>query len=260
MPMSIKTAEQLPKFGKFGVIYGPTGVGKTTSLIQTGPKPLLHINTEPRSARDFWVAAGSPKDVEFVDYTDWNELKEFLETNDFSKYKTIVFDGLSHFMGVGLMGEIEDEAHESRSKKGKVERMLMSQAKMTEEGYGILASLTSRIVDPLGRLSKTGICVVMTAREDQRAKWDRTLAAAPLLSGRKFPNEMPGYLDFIGRVETRYDNSGKIVFPPTVIFDGEGFMAKWTGVRPKTEDGSYMPIAGPLDLEKILAKLQGEEK
>ena len=42
---------------------------------------------------------------------------------------------------------------------------------------------------------------------------------------------MPGYFDLIGRVETRRDENGNVIYPPYVHFrsDDESFIAKWTG-------------------------------
>ncbi|MBU0977382.1 MAG: hypothetical protein KKD18_03125, partial [Nanoarchaeota archaeon] len=67
---------------------------------------------------------------------------------------------------------------------------------------------------------------------------------------------MPGFFDLIGKVETRKDENGNIVYPPLVKFespDGD-FMAKFTGVK---KPGTL--AWGPLNLTKIL-KFNGKEK
>jgi hypothetical protein len=39
----------LPEQGKLILVYGNTGVGKTTSIFQSAPDPLLCVATEPRN-------------------------------------------------------------------------------------------------------------------------------------------------------------------------------------------------------------------
>jgi hypothetical protein len=80
---------------------------------------------------------------------------------------------------------------------------------------------------------------------DENPSYKRDFNAAPLLEGKKFGKNLPGYCDMIGMVETRTDEEGRVVYPPKVIFDGdEWFMHKKYGDV----------TSGPLHIGKILAK------
>ncbi len=58
--MMIQKKEDISQDGRFILIYGPTGVGKTTSVIQSSPSPVLFIQTEARSLKPSLDAAGRP--------------------------------------------------------------------------------------------------------------------------------------------------------------------------------------------------------
>jgi len=233
-------------------IYGPTGVGKTTSIIQTAPAPIIYIQTEPRSLKPSLDAAGRPDlDIDVAVYEDWAGLIEFVtQPKNSERHKTIVVDSYSHLMSVGLSTEIEDQAHEARTEKEKAVKPLASQTKLSQEGYGALSSLMFRLTAALGKLSRMGKVVIVTCLLQESPKWNRDLAAAPALKGREFPVNMPGFFDLIGLVEPRTDGD-KIIYPPKVRFQSpdDSFVAKFTGAGNRTQ--------GPLDISKIL-NLGGE--
>ena len=243
----MKKAE-ISQTGRFIFIYGGTGVGKTTSIIQTAPDPIMYIQTEARSLKPSLDAAGRPDlDIDVAVYEDWNGLMEFVANpKNFERHKTVVVDSFSHLMNVGLSAEIEDEAFEARSSSDKAVKPLVGQVKLSQEGYGGLASQMFRLTSLLGKLSRMGKVVIVTALLVENPKWNRELAAAPTLKGREFPVNMPGFFDLIGLVEPRTDAEGKIIYPPRVRFQSpdDSFVAKFTGVGTKTQ--------GPLDITKIL--------
>ena len=102
-------------------IYGPTGVGKTTSIIQTSPMPILYVQTEARSLKpSLDAAARQDLDIDVAIYEDYGGLIEFVtQPKNSERHKTIVVDSYSHLMSVGLSTEIEDQAHEARTEKEK---------------------------------------------------------------------------------------------------------------------------------------------
>jgi hypothetical protein len=159
----------------------------------------------------------------------------------------VVVDSYSHLMSVGLSSEIEDQAYEARTDKEKQFKPLVSQTKLSQEGFGTLSSHMFRLTAALGRLSQAGKIVIVTALLQESPKWNRELAAAPALKGREFPVNMPGFFDLIGLVEPRIDADGMVIHPPRVRFQSpdDSFVAKFTGSGSKTQ--------GPLDLTKILA-------
>jgi hypothetical protein len=218
--------------------------------------PIMYIQTEPRSLKPSLDAAGRPDlDIDVAVYEDYAGLIEFVaQPDNFKRHKTIVVDSYSHLMSVGLSTEIEDQAHEARTDKEKQVKPLASQTKLSQEGYGVLSSLMFRLTAALGRLSRLGKIVIVTALLQENPKWNRELAAAPALKGREFPVNMPGFFDLIGLVESRTDGEGRIIYPPRVRFQSpdDSFVAKWTGVGSRTE--------GPLNITKILGLTKGEKK
>ena len=246
--MKIQKKEDISQDGRFILIYGPTGVGKTTSVIQSSPSPVLFIQTEARSLKPSLDAAGRPDlDIDVAVYESWNSLMQFVANpKNFERHKTVVVDSFSHLMNVGLSAEIEDEAFEARSSSDKAVKPLVGQVKLSQEGYGGLASQMFRLTSLLGKLSRMGKIVIVTALLLENPKWNRELAAAPALRGREFPTNLPGFLDLIGLVSPRMDGDGQVVYPPMVRFQSpdDSFVAKWTGPGKKTQ--------GPLDFKKIL--------
>ena len=247
--MKIQKKEEISQDGRFIMIYGGTGVGKTTSIIQTAPDPVMYIQTEARSLKPSLDAAARPDlDIEVAVYENWNGLMEFVANpQNFERHRTIVVDSYSHLMNVGLSNEIEDEAFEARSASDKQLKPLVGQVKLSQEGYGGLSSQMFRLTSLLGRLSRMGKIVIVTALLLENPKWNRELAAAPALKGREFPTNMPGFFDLIGLVSHRMDGEGHVLHPPLVRFQSgdDSFVAKWTGAGKKTQ--------GPLDIKKILA-------
>lgn len=246
--MKIQKKEEISQEGRFIMIYGPTGVGKTTTTLQTAPEPIMFIQTEQRSLKPSLDAAGRPDlDIDVAVYEDWNGLMQFVANpKNFERHKTIVVDSYSHLMNVGLSSEIENEAFEAREARDKAIKPLVGQVKLSQEGYGGLASQMFRLTSLLGKLSRFGKITIVTALLLENPKWNRELSAAPALKGREFPTNMPGFFDLIGLVEPRTDGDGHICYPPLVRFQSpdDSFVAKWTGPGTKNH--------GPLDFKKIL--------
>ena len=246
--MKVLKKKDISDGGRLMQLYGPTGVGKTTSILQTSDDPVMYIQTEPRSLKPSLDAANRPDlKINVAVYESWTGLMEFVSNPaNFEKYKTVVVDSYSHLMSIGLSSEIEDQAYEARSLKERENKPLVSRVKMSLEGYGGLSSNMFRLTAALGRLSQAGKIVIVTALLAENPKWNRELSAAPALKGREFPVNLPGFFDLIGLVEPRVDDEGNLVFPPRVRFQSpdDSFVAKFTGTGTKT--------SGPLDIAKIL--------
>jgi hypothetical protein len=246
--MKVIGKENLKMAGRLIMLYGPTGVGKTTSILQSAREPVMYVQTEPRSLKPSLDASNRPDlDISVATYENWSGLMEFVTSaSNFERYKTVVVDSYSHLMTVGLSSEIEDQAYEARSEKEKSLKPLVSQTKMSLEGYGGLSSHMFRLTAALGRLSQAGKIVIITALLQENPRWNRALAAAPALKGREFPINMPGFFDLIGLVEPRVGDDGAVIYPPRVRFQSpdDSFVAKFTGCGNKTQ--------GPLNIQKIL--------
>jgi len=240
---------QLSPAGRFMFLYGETGVGKTTSVLQSAPDPICYIQTEPRSVKQSIDAADrADLDIDVYAYENFDDLIQFLAVPDnFDRYQSVVVDSYSHLMNVDLSSEIANEAFEAKSEKDQQTKPLVSQVKMSIEGFGGLSANMFRLTAALGKLSQIGKCVIVTGLLSENPRYNRELAAAPALKGREFPANMPGFFDLIGLVQTRTDGEGKVMYPPLVRFqspDGS-FMAKFTGKGNRTE--------GPLNITKIIA-------
>lgn len=257
----IKSMSDAPDGGKVVLFYGETGVGKTTSILKTAPKGSLYIPTEPRNPKISMRAAGrNPEDIKLYEYTDWMDLIELVNDSsimaEFAN-KCVILDSASYLMNVRLSNEIEDEAFDAQDDDKKAIKTIVSSSKMSQEGFGGLASQMARLVRALGDLTKQGTDIIITALLAEHPKWDRELAAAPALKGKEFPTNLPGSCDLIGYVRT-WHKEGKRQFPPLVYFESENneFMAKFTGVRPDVET-----VCVPLDLGLILGnKKKGGNK
>jgi hypothetical protein len=247
--LKMLSKQEVAQDGRFIMLYGGTGVGKTTSILQTSPMPIMYVQTEPRSLKPSLDAAGRPDlDIDVGVYEDWAGLIAFVaDPKNIGRHRTIIVDSYSHLMSVGLSTEIEDQAHEARTEKERAIKPLASQTKLSQEGYGALSSLMFRLTAALGKLSRMGKIVIVTALLQENPKWNRELAAAPALKGREFPVNMPGFFDLIGLVETRTNGEGRVIYPPRVRFQSpdDSFVAKFTGAGNKTQ--------GPLDITKILS-------
>lgn len=293
--MRLRPKGVVERTGLMMLVYGATGVGKTASCFATLPGKILVISNERRNMELAALSVGRPEDdwdiVEDFTLTELIDFllnpAEFLKTNfklDFGEYQSIMFDGLTQ-ASENVEIELQNEAFDSRVKKAEkskdedfvIDKPLISQTKMAEEGYGALAGHLGRMTNLLGGFSQEGKVVVFTSLMTSHPKWDETntLEAAPALIGRKFPTNLPGKMDLIGYVVDNIkfiekdadekDVYGK-VYPPLVKFEcgvdewgtPEHFQCKWTGPRP-TVKKTGLPvktITCPLDFNIILGLIK----
>lgn len=245
--MRVISKKDLSVQGKLVCIYGESGVGKTVSTLQSSPKPILWIVTEPRDLVEPIEAAGvKESNIDIAIYDKWNELIEYLsKTESVKNYKTIFLDSLTYLMNISLAEEIGAESFEARTKKERIDKPIASQTKLTMENRGVINNCVFRTLKALGQLSQSGKLVVVSCLLSENPKWNRELAAAPALSGREVPVSFAAFFDLIGLVQARADENGRIIYPPLVTFESDGsFIAKFTGSGKKRR--------GPLNFEKIL--------
>jgi hypothetical protein len=243
--------------GNFCLWYGKSGVGKSATVLQTAQDPIMHIIAE-RGQEDLTIKAIGRLDIKLkvAYYEGWDDLLEFVyDLKNFTKIKSVLFDSLTHVMNLHLKDEILEENYDSREKKNTntSEKDLTTRVKGTIEMYGVLSGQMFRLMKGFEQLTIAGIDVHCTARDMENPKWDRSLACAPALAGKEFPRDMKGSFDFIGLLESRFDNNGLIVYPPAVSCDDDGsYVSKWTGIKPI---GGV--IKKPYNVQKILDTAHG---
>jgi hypothetical protein len=240
------------KQGNFMLVYSPVGTGKTATVIQTSPDPIIYVTSEDRKIETTVAAINRPDlRMRVGVYDGFEDLIQFLhDTSKFKGAKTIIKDSLSHLMMVHLCHEILAENYESKSEseKKQMAKALTMQVKMSQEAYGVASNQMTRLMSALQGLAKIGYDVICTARQIERPKWNRALQAAPALLGQEFSKSMDGYFDFICLLEpderditkelpmpgdnaTTFETWKK--FAPQASFNAnESFLAKWTGKIP----------------------------
>lgn len=253
--------------GKMVMIYGGTGIGKSTTCLGSLPEPILNIYTEDRDPytsiegldREIDFDAVSPENnQDLIDY-----LYKILEECEKGtcKYNAIMFDSLSFWMNIKLYGEMVDQTRDAGIFK-KSSRPLVDGLRADEALYGGLAERMQRLIRPLKLIAQQGLIVVTIAYLSENPKWDRTLAAAPNFIGKAFNTNYEQHYDVIGLIKNnlKHDEQGAIVIPHEIVYPprirlkspDDSFICKWTGRNIK--GNSY-----PLDFKKMFGIKSKEE-
>ena len=248
------------KDGNMVLLYGPTGVGKSTTCLAGLPQPILNINTEDRNPFTSIKALKEPVDFNPVSPESNQDLIDFMykcieEVNDNTfKYKSVMFDSSSFWMNIKLYGEMVDQTNKAEIFK-KSKRPLVDGVRADEALYGGLAERMQRTIKPFKILSQMGVLVVWLAYETEFPKWDKTLAAAPNYIGRAWNKNYEQHFDVIGKLSHRLkrNEDGEVVTPHEVVYPpivsvkspDDDFVCKWTGRNIK--GNSF-----PLDFSKML--------
>ena len=240
--------------GSHSLFYGKSGVGKTATLLQTAEDPIFYLMAEGRSIDSTLKAINRPNlRLKVGYYGGFDDLLDTLfNVKNFTKIKTLIGDSMTHIMNIHLADEILAENFEARDVSKSV-KDLTTRVKGTPEMYGALSKQMSRLMTACQNLCLEGIDVAWIARDMDNPKWNLSLACGPAIAGKEFPRDMKGFFDFIGMLESRYDDEGLVIYPPVVSCDDDGaYLSKWTGI--KSEGGV---IRRPFNLQKMMAVAQG---
>lgn len=243
--------------GNMALWYGPSGVGKTATLLQTCEDPIVYLSSEDRSIETTMAAINRPdlrlKVGRYINFPDY--IEGLADENQFKGAKTIINDSLTHLMNIHIQDELLAESYDALDKKKGIEKELIMRSKMSLESYGAIAVMMKRIMSLLQNLTQCGFDVHCTARLDSMPKWDRALAAAPALAGKEFARDFVGYFDFIGLLSDNIDEGGNVKYPPLVSCQTDGaYLAKWTGCIPP---GGI--IKRPFNVQKMMAVAGGKK-
>jgi hypothetical protein len=244
MPEELITSD-----GRMCMAYGETNVGKSVTTLLTAPDPIFLIWCENRGLAPTLKAVYAQRpDLRLytVQYTTFFETMDFLNRGHIispttwaklMESKTILVDSVSDLMAIKLSLEIQDETFDARSDDEKKKKQLISQSKLTQEGYGGVAAQTIRFTNTIARFARMeGKYVILLARQDERPSWGFNYQYAPLLKGKEYGKDFKGMFDLIGRVvqRPRYGDQGLIGndYPPGVTFgpDDGSFCCKYTGL------------------------------
>ena len=229
-----KKGDTSTRRGKFVLIYGPSGSGKSATTLQTADDPIFWLIAE-RGNIDLTLEPINRPGIRlaYAYYEGWDDLIDTVYSKTlFTSTKTLLFDGFTHIMGIHLSDEIMKTNFDARD-TSKDDKELFSRVQMTQQGFGVLSKQMGRLMKGFEQLTIAGVDVICTARDDQAPKWNRSLSCAPALSGKEFSKDMKGYFDFIGMLEPRKDENGKTLYPSYASYDlNDDYLAKWTGIMP----------------------------
>lgn len=250
--LNYKTVEE--NQGNFLLVWGPPKVGKTCTILQTCDDPVVYLTAEKRKVKTTFKAINRPKlRLKIGVYESFKDLNDTVQDlKRFEGAKTIVLDSLTHLMAAQLAYEILDQDYAAKSdeERDAIIKELTMSVKLSKESFGTLADQMLRLMNGLQNLTMAGYDIVVTARDSERPKYNKTVAYGPALAGQKFGNIMPGYFDFIAMLESpdHVDKDGNEIPPPPydasmetlwryhaplASFDrSDSYLAGWTGPYP----------------------------
>ncbi len=254
--------------GRMALIFGPTGVGKSASSLDSLPEPILNLYTEDRNP--YIAIEGLNREIDFdpkcpennqdlIDYL--YELVDQVEKGT-CKYNSVLFDSSSFWMNIKLYGEMVDETKNAKT-FGKNLRPLIDEVRADEALYGALAERMQRLIKPFKLMSQNGMIVVWIAYLMEHPKWDKSLAAAPNYIGKAWNTNYEQHFDVIGFIQhnLKKDKEGndtvpqEIIYPPIIQVKSpdDSVICKWTGRN--ITGNSY-----PLDFKKMFGIKEKEDK
>jgi hypothetical protein len=232
----------------FILIYGPTNIGKTTSIVRTAPQPIYYISVEGDVCKSIDVVEdhGESVDIDPECPESHEDLMETLNSilidckQGTFMPKSLIFDSGSHWMNVELAIRCEDDRNVGREggDKGK----LSAQTKTDWTEVNTANSQMVRLTHLLREISLCGVMVVMTSQEQSNPKWNRELEAAPSFNYKDYNKALKGFFDYIGFALPNFekDADGEFIeplkskYPPLLSFCGNrGYLVKWRGIQPK---------------------------
>ena len=242
--------------GNFMLVYGPPKVGKTCTILQSCELPVIYLTAEKRKVKTTVKAINRPDldgKLKIGVYESFSDcIDTVFDLKRFEGAKTIVLDSLTHLMAAQLAYEIldQDYAAKTDAERDAIVKELTMSTKLSKESFGAIADNMLRLMNGLQNLTMAGYDVVVTARDSEHPKYNRTVAYGPALAGQKFGNIMPGYFDFIAMLESpeHTDKDGNEIPPPPhdstmevlwryhaplASFDrSDLYLAGWTGPYP----------------------------
>lgn len=239
--MKIRTPSEFTKVsGAMLLLYGNTGVGKTVSaILSCKGKRILLLHFESRPIDNTLMTLreldpGIDKRLRIADYENWGDFMDYIYSNnkDIDKSHVIIPDNITDLMSTKLKSEIDEESWDVRKSDPKVaSKALINQSKSGLEGMGAANNQMARMMHGLGRIAISGKTIICTGLQMDNPKYNLSLHAGPAFIGKQFYNNIGSWFTHIGKVESRKDDNGEILYPPEVEFvsPDNTFMCRWGG-------------------------------
>lgn len=215
-----KTSDEINKFIK-GLLMGPTGSGKTTSIKGFGdfkgldPASTLIIVSE-RGARPLYDTS-----YDMIKVNSWEEVDSLLEAIikknkavleqiglDLSKYSCIVIDSLtdiSDMLKTYILEKARPELMLERTNNRSRKPEKMYEDAMSQEDYGVYKTLLQNLVRNVNAIEKNVIWMALSAT---RQKFGEDIVV-PDISGQ-FAFQVGRYFDYVFLIEDRTAKDGAV--------------------------------------------------
>lgn len=223
MAINLKSTASVASSGVKVLVYGQSGVGKTT-LIRTTPSPII-LSAEA----GLLSLAGS--DIPYIEVHSLAELAEIwmwlARSKDAAKYKTVCLDSISEIAEVCL-AEAKQTLKDGRA------------------AYGEMADRMAKMIRAFRDLS--GRHVYFTAKIDKSESDTGARLFAPSMPGKTLTQQLPYYFDEVLALRLVNDKDGNTVRSLMCAPD-----TMWTA---KDRSAKLDPWE-PADLSVVFAKIAG---
>lgn len=189
--MNIKSTKDVESFNIRALIYGVSGIGKTSTALTLNPKETLIIDVEggllPLRGQDFDV----------VTVNSWDELLDVwmeLRSQEKSKYKTIFIDSLTE---IAELAKIHIVTVERPDVRGKIDKIYNEQLDIKD--WSLYTDKMRKMVRCFRDLEYN---VIFTSLEEtEKDEKTGALMFYPSLPGKKFAHQsLPGFFDEVFRL------------------------------------------------------------
>lgn len=184
--VKIRQLQETPQFVKL-LVYGYSGAGKTV-FASTAPRPLLiDVEGGTMSIRQFG------RKVDVVRITSFEQLKSVYNSieTDGSKWDTIIIDSLTELMKSSMTAVMGEVVAQNPRRDPDIPGL---------QEYGKNAEIIRKVIRRFRDLPKHVIFTCLTL--DTTDQDTGLPVAKPALTG-KMANEVPAYMDVVGRLIKR---------------------------------------------------------
>ena len=226
MAINLKRTSDVSADGLKALVYGASGVGKTT-LIKTMPSPII-------LSAEAGLLSLADTDIPYIEITTIDELVEaynWLSSEEADQYKSVALDSLSEIAEVVLTNE------------KKV-------SKDPRAAYGTL-------IDKMGEMIRgfrdiKGKHVLFTAKIEKLQDEQGRILYGPSMPGKNLPQSLPYFFDMVFAMRAEKNDEGETVRALMTETDG-----LWQA-KGRTTSATRLEPYEPADMSIIIKKLGGK--